>query len=72
MSQYVSSASAAAPAAVPAAAPAAAGERNMTTELLGKVLQQMEMLNRTVSLMDRRLQLVEDRMTYIEGAEPHE
>ena len=72
MSQYVSSASAAAPAAVPAAAPAAAGERDMTTELLGKVLQQMEMLNRTVSLMDRRLQLVEDRMTYIEGAEPHE
>ncbi len=37
--------------------------------VLDKVLQQMEMLNRTVSLMDRRLQLVEDRLSYIEGAE---
>ena len=49
-----------------------AAEGDMQLELMSKVLQQMEILNQTVSVMDRRLQLVEERMSYIEGAEPHE
>ena len=46
-----------------------APERDMQLELMSKVLQQMEILNQTVSVMDRRLQLVEERMSYIEGAD---
>ena len=57
------------------AAAGSAGQRaegDMQLELMSKILQQMETLNQTVSVMDRRLQLVEERMSYIEGSEQPE
>lgn len=54
------------------AAAGSAGQRaegDMQLELMSKILQQMETLNQTVSVMDRRLQLVEERVSDLEGAE---
>ena len=53
-------------------APAQSAEGDMQLEFMSKILQQMETLNQTVSVMDRRLQLVEERMSYIEGSEQPE
>lgn len=53
-------------------APAQRAESDMQLEFMSKILQQMETLNQTVSVMDRRLQLVEERMSYIEGSEQPE